>query len=143
MDTVKVWQCKRCNSEWAGRGEGKPVRCARCGSPYWDRERVAKKSDDVTKGGGDGVLEGGLPGGDTSREYRRSTSGVGRRRGGGVAGEDAKGVRSAVDAVEDADPLGMADGLIYKEGRNAPGHDSVEQGRIRGSGEDPGVLPTG
>ena len=39
---VIIWECKRCEGEWAGRGGEKPLRCARCGSPYWDRERGVK-----------------------------------------------------------------------------------------------------
>ena len=34
-----VWKCKRCGASWEGRKAGKPVRCPRCTSPYWDKPR--------------------------------------------------------------------------------------------------------
>lgn len=31
--------CKRCNHVWVSRVEHEPVRCPKCQSPYWARER--------------------------------------------------------------------------------------------------------
>ncbi|KKN34504.1 hypothetical protein LCGC14_0792990 [marine sediment metagenome] len=31
--------CLRCDYQWHPRSNEKPVRCPKCGSPYWDRER--------------------------------------------------------------------------------------------------------
>ncbi len=36
---LKGYQCERCEHIWLPRGEGKPVVCPLCGSPYWDRPR--------------------------------------------------------------------------------------------------------
>jgi len=33
-------KCKRCGHIWFPRSEDAPLRCPRCGSPYWDREKV-------------------------------------------------------------------------------------------------------
>lgn len=38
--TVLVHTCTRCGHTWLGRTPGKPVRCASCKSPYWDRPRT-------------------------------------------------------------------------------------------------------
>ncbi len=32
-------KCKRCKYEWYPKAERLPVRCPKCGSPYWDKER--------------------------------------------------------------------------------------------------------
>ncbi len=34
-----VWKCNVCNHEWLSRNQSKPVRCAKCKSPYWDRPK--------------------------------------------------------------------------------------------------------
>lgn len=39
VSVLKV-KCKRCAHEWTPR-KGEVRRCAKCKSPYWDRERVA------------------------------------------------------------------------------------------------------
>ena len=37
---VRSLVCERCGHEWVPRVAGSiPLRCARCGSPYWDRPR--------------------------------------------------------------------------------------------------------
>lgn len=36
---MKVEFCQRCKRNWCFRGEGKPRRCGKCKSPYWDRPR--------------------------------------------------------------------------------------------------------
>jgi hypothetical protein len=36
---VKVYECKRCKHEWAGRLPRPPRVCPRCNSPYWDKEK--------------------------------------------------------------------------------------------------------
>lgn len=33
----RVRKCLRCGHEWFSRTEEKPVCCAKCKSPYWDR----------------------------------------------------------------------------------------------------------
>lgn len=48
---MKIWRCERCEHEWAGRKKGgvedagPPVKCPRCGSPYWNRPRVKEVSN--------------------------------------------------------------------------------------------------
>ena len=37
-DTITVFKCLRCGHEWASRNPH-PVRCAKCKTPYWDREK--------------------------------------------------------------------------------------------------------
>ena len=37
---VQINRCLRCERDWAYRGEGRALRCGKCGSPYWDRERL-------------------------------------------------------------------------------------------------------
>ena len=32
-------KCLRCGHEWHPKSNRRPVRCAKCKSPYWDRER--------------------------------------------------------------------------------------------------------
>ena len=32
-------QCTRCEYSWYPKSERRPQRCARCNSPYWDRQR--------------------------------------------------------------------------------------------------------
>ena len=36
---IEINKCKRCGHEWANRGGKKPLRCGKCKTPYWDRER--------------------------------------------------------------------------------------------------------
>ena len=37
--SVTVWVCSRCGHEWQSRDDTKPICCARCKSPFWDRPR--------------------------------------------------------------------------------------------------------
>jgi hypothetical protein len=37
---MEIKHCLRCESDWCFRGTGRPLRCGRCQSPYWDRARV-------------------------------------------------------------------------------------------------------
>ena len=34
--------CSRCGQKWVTRGEETPVRCAKCGSVYWNRPYMRK-----------------------------------------------------------------------------------------------------
>src|ERR1017187_7028487 len=36
----KIFACLACKREWCYRGVGRPKRCGKCKSPYWDKERV-------------------------------------------------------------------------------------------------------
>jgi DNA-directed RNA polymerase subunit RPC12/RpoP len=36
---IYIHKCLRCNHEWASKKE-KPIRCAKCKTPYWDKERL-------------------------------------------------------------------------------------------------------
>ena len=49
---IKIYKCLRCGHEWASRRD-KPLRCARCKTPYWhiprnDKATTAKKTKEVT-----------------------------------------------------------------------------------------------
>lgn len=37
--------CTRCGATWYPRTPGRPVGCAKCHSPYWDKPRVYKLKD--------------------------------------------------------------------------------------------------
>jgi len=37
IGTKPVWKCDVCNHEWLSRDESKPMRCASCKTPYWDK----------------------------------------------------------------------------------------------------------
>lgn len=34
--------CKRCPHSWWPRSPERPIKCPKCGSPYWDRERIKR-----------------------------------------------------------------------------------------------------
>jgi DNA-directed RNA polymerase subunit RPC12/RpoP len=36
---IKIYNCKRCNHEWANRNGREPIICPRCKSAYWNREK--------------------------------------------------------------------------------------------------------
>ena len=39
--TVMGHHCDRCTHEWIPRGDGQPLTCPKCRSPYWNRPRKA------------------------------------------------------------------------------------------------------
>ena len=39
MRQLPQFQCKRCEHKWIPRKEGTPLRCPKCGSPYWNRDK--------------------------------------------------------------------------------------------------------
>ena len=45
MQKIKIYEviCKRCNESWPPRKKD-IKRCPRCKSPYWNKERQAKKN---------------------------------------------------------------------------------------------------
>lgn len=36
---MELKTCKRCGEVWCFHGSGRPLRCGKCKSPYWDRAR--------------------------------------------------------------------------------------------------------
>ena len=40
--TKEVWKCDVCGHEWMSRDNVKPLRCANCKTPYWDKMRKTK-----------------------------------------------------------------------------------------------------
>lgn len=54
--TMRFRECLRCLHEWLPKKIGKPIRCPRCGSPYWDRPRTQENAggrpEVVSKAGG-------------------------------------------------------------------------------------------
>ena len=43
---MEIKNCKRCGEPWCFHGTGRPIRCGKCKSPYWDRERVNASRDE-------------------------------------------------------------------------------------------------
>jgi hypothetical protein len=37
---MEIKHCKRCDRDWCFRGTGRPLRCGKCKTPYWDVEAV-------------------------------------------------------------------------------------------------------
>ena len=37
-----IWKCNVCKHKWQSRDGEKPLRCAKCKTPYWDRKRKKK-----------------------------------------------------------------------------------------------------
>lgn len=35
--TKKAWKCDVCGHEWLSRDDNKPLRCASCKTPYWNK----------------------------------------------------------------------------------------------------------
>jgi predicted Zn-ribbon and HTH transcriptional regulator len=44
---ARRYTCKVCGHEWYPRGPGKPLRCSKCKSPYWNKPRDKKVSERV------------------------------------------------------------------------------------------------
>jgi len=38
---VPVYKCEVCDHEWQSETGEKPLRCAKCKTPYWDRAKKA------------------------------------------------------------------------------------------------------
>ena len=53
---MEIKNCKRCGEPWCFHGTGRPIRCGKCKSPYWDRERVNETGDDQGSGGAGSVV---------------------------------------------------------------------------------------
>lgn len=47
MNNIKInlpkLECRRCRHTWHPRREEIPVRCPKCGSPYWNKDRKDNK----------------------------------------------------------------------------------------------------
>ena len=56
--------CLRCGHEWHPKSNRRPVRCARCKSPYWDRERQVERVDEaqVDAAANEGMVAGTVEG---------------------------------------------------------------------------------
>jgi len=37
--TVYICKCNKCGHQWEAKRQ-KPLRCAKCKTPYWDREKT-------------------------------------------------------------------------------------------------------
>ena len=45
LGTKPVWRCDVCDHEWLSRDDDKPLRCASCKTPYWNKfERNEKEN---------------------------------------------------------------------------------------------------
>lgn len=45
--TLDAWKCCRCSYSWPNKREMKPIRCPKCGSPYWDIPKKEKEVEDA------------------------------------------------------------------------------------------------
>lgn len=34
-----LWTCSVCNHQWSSKDSQKPLRCAKCKTPYWDKPK--------------------------------------------------------------------------------------------------------
>jgi len=41
-NSIFILVCKRCGHEWPSKSK-KPLRCGKCKSPYWDREKANRR----------------------------------------------------------------------------------------------------
>ena len=48
MDNVilPILTCLRCGHRWYPKQERLPIRCPKCGSPYWNKPKRVKKNDE-------------------------------------------------------------------------------------------------
>ena len=44
---MEIKHCKRCDEDWCYRGTGRPLRCGKCKSPYWDRPRRTEERENT------------------------------------------------------------------------------------------------
>ena len=44
---LPIWRCLRCGHSWCSRTKEAPVCCAKCSSPYWNREKRQPKAEPV------------------------------------------------------------------------------------------------
>ncbi len=49
MIKMDGWHCKRCGHDWTPRKEGRPIRCGKCKSPYWDQERQGVEPSELVE----------------------------------------------------------------------------------------------
>jgi len=73
---VEIKHCKRCGCDWCFRGTGRPLRCGKCKTPYWDVEV------------GDGRVG--------ERGAKRNVSRGRKGTGAGVAADERDGIQVAV-----------------------------------------------
>ena len=45
LGTKPVWKCDVCDHEWLSREGDKPLRCASCKTPYWNKFEKKNYSD--------------------------------------------------------------------------------------------------
>ena len=103
---MELKTCKRCGEVWFFHGSGRPLRCGKCKSPYWDRERrdeavvvKAKELNHVnpirltcgplgTKRGGPGCLPGSMLSKSSGGSMETATTGT--RRAGSITASETK-----------------------------------------------------
>ena len=49
MGTKLVWKCDVCNHEWLSRDGNKPLRCAGCKTPYWNKKAELEQAKELMK----------------------------------------------------------------------------------------------
>ena len=56
---MEILECKRCGEVWCYHGTGRALRCGKCKSPYWDRERISGEKPRGGSGGRNQNDDGG------------------------------------------------------------------------------------
>jgi hypothetical protein len=90
---MEIKTCKRCGEPWCFHGTGRPIRCGKCKSPYWDRERVngeavrgvPRSTGGTSRPGANGASDKeNMPGVSLGQTYRRPAEdpGTGPETGG-------------------------------------------------------------
>ena len=141
---MKIEHCERCGEDWCYRGKGRAIRCGKCKSPYWDRERVNEATTQKSGSGRHGEVDGGDVRGQEFRGDRgnrvadignRDRSNDDERRtedGNRLAGKEVGGDAEAVNLCRSCeDPLVSSGGKLYCANQ-ACGDRGIEQKVRRG-----------
>ena len=111
---MEIKHCKRCNRDWCFRGTGRPLRCGKCKTPYWDLEAVDAGIRDGDGGVGERGSEGNVP-----RNSKRART--------GVAADERDGVQAP-----NPRPVHRGEGLVA-----VPSRPAVNRGAVAQMGERP------
>ena len=121
---VEIKHCKRCGEDWCYRGIGRPLRCGKCKTPYWDLDR-----------GGSSVVEprSSKPTVAGSSPVRRSKNFAGARES---APAMTQGSRGSVGRIESSSTATTGSSGPVVE-NHCGGHMVNIQRRLEGEGSSP------
>jgi hypothetical protein len=83
---MEIKYCNACGEQWCFRGTGRPLRCGKCKSPYWDREKVAAIGL-KNEGGGEKSVAAKSRAGSRSKGRTPVDGGAGSKTGRKVTGD--------------------------------------------------------